>query len=64
MNTIANSETTAVRLQKVCTGLIAGSGERLDQSDSRNRATEHAQHRSPPDLVPRRQLTEPLMDRL
>jgi hypothetical protein len=45
-------------------GLIAGSRERLDQSDSRNRTTEHAQHRSPPNLIPRRQLTEPLMDRL
>jgi len=54
MNTIANSETTAVRLQKVCTGLIAGSGERLDQSDRCDRTAEHPEHRGAPDLIPRR----------
>jgi hypothetical protein len=44
--------------------LIAGSGERLDQSNSRNRTTEHPEHRGAPDLIPRWQLAEPLMDRL
>jgi hypothetical protein len=37
--------------------------ERLDQSDSRNRTTEHPEHRPAPDLIPGRQLTKPLMDR-
>ena len=43
-------------------GLAAGSGERLDQSDSCDGTADHPQHRRAPDLVPGRQLTEPLMD--
>ncbi len=61
MNTIAKSETTTARLQKVCMALIAGSGECLDQGDGRNRPAEHPQHCGAPYLVPGRQLTEPLM---
>jgi len=30
----------------------------IDQSDSRNRTTEHPQHRGAPDLIPRRQVRE------
>ena len=52
MNTIAKSETTAVRLQKVCTGLIAGSRERLNQRHGSDRA---AEHRRSPDLIPPQQ---------
>ena len=39
-------------------GLIAGSGERLDQSDSRNRAAQRPQHRGAPHLISHRQARE------
>jgi len=45
-------------------GLIAGSGERLNQGNRCDRTAEHPQHCGTPDLVPCRQLTEPFMDRL
>ena len=37
-------------------GLIAGSGERLDQSDCRDSAAEHAEHRRAPHLISGRRL--------
>jgi hypothetical protein len=62
MNTIANSEAMAVWLQKGVHGLIAGSGERFDQSDRGHCAAEHTQHRGAPNLVPCRQPRELHLD--
>jgi len=64
MNTIAKSETTTARLQKVCMALIAGAGERLDQGDGRNRPAEHPQHCGAPYLILSRQSREPMLDQV
>jgi hypothetical protein len=43
-------------------GLAAGSGERLDQSNSCDGTADHPQHRRAPDLIPRRQMRELHLD--